>query len=324
MPTVKFAFAGFRHGHIFSLYNRLKGHPVIQVVAACEPDPDARAAAEKAGVKFTHASYAELLADPAVDVVAVGEAYGNRGKLIVDALRAGKHVLSDKPFCITLAELDAIAAELQRTGLKLGCMLDLRTEANPRTALRLVREGVIGEVQGIQFNGMHPLNYKTGRPDWYFEKGMHGGTINDIGIHAFDYLPYLLDCPIKRAIAAHSANVAFPEVPWFQNQATFMLEFENGAVASGDVSYFAPGFGHPAYWRFTIGGTKGMLEWNYNPGVLVMHPRSNVDQIVHPDPFTTDYLDDFLGELDGKPGNLTTALNLQTARLALQTQALAQ
>ena len=323
MKKTRFAFAGFRHGHIMSLYRQVAAHPECEIVAAAEENAAARKQlAESGQVRITHDDIAAMLKDIPCDVVAIGDCYGRRGAIAIAALELGKHVIADKPLCTSLDELETIRRLAAEKRLSVGCMYTLRDSTAIAGVRRLIGSGKLGEIVQIQFTAQHPLLPGT-RPGWYFEKGMHGGTINDIGIHAFDYLPFLLNSPMKRAIAAHTANVAFPEVPWFQNQATFMLEFENGAVASGDVSNFAPGFGHPAYWRFTIGGTKGMLEWNPTPGVLVLRKGANVDEIVHPDPFTTDYLDDFLGELDGKPGALTTASNLKTARLALQTQALA-
>ncbi|MEZ4683286.1 MAG: hypothetical protein R2932_54665 [Caldilineaceae bacterium] len=52
----------------------------------------------------------------------------------------------------------------------------------------LIRSGLIGEIHAINFGGQHPLMLDT-RAAWYFEPGKHGGTINDIAIHAVDAIP---------------------------------------------------------------------------------------------------------------------------------------
>ena len=54
------AFAGFRHRHIYALYDKAARHPDVRIAAACEEDPAARAAVH-AGVPVTHASFAEML-----------------------------------------------------------------------------------------------------------------------------------------------------------------------------------------------------------------------------------------------------------------------
>ena len=317
-----FAFAGFRHGHIFGLYQKVAEHENLTVSAACELDSAARTAAERHGVRFTHDDMTAMIHDPETDVVAVGDAYGNRGAIVLEALKAGKYVISDKPFCISLEELDRIEAEVRDRNLSLGCMLDLRSTPNVRTALRLIRAGCIGDVRSVQFNGMHPLNYGT-RPAWYFEPGMHGGTINDIAIHAFDLLPLLTGAPVKRILASFARNSGFPEVPHFSNAGALMLEMENGAHATGDVSYFAPSFASPAYWRFTVSGTQGMLEFNMNtPGVLVMRRDGTTENVPQdPDGGAPDYLDAFLGEIAGRHDvSPSTEENLRTARWALTAQ----
>lgn len=316
--SIKFGFAGFRHAHIFSLYSRVKEHPDTEIVAALEENAAARSDAEAKGVIFNCASLDAMLADPSIDVIAVGGAYGDRAGVILQALAAGKNVISDKPFSISLAEFEQISALLAERKAVLGCMFDLRTSPNFYTAQQLLRAGAIGEICSIQFNGMHPLNYGV-RPGWYFEPGKHGGTINDIAIHLFDLLPGMTGKTIKRIVAAKCGNLNLPREPGFSNTGVLMLELENGACVSGDVSYFAPSFDSPAYWRFTVCGTEGMLEFNYNePGVR--HITRENSRIIPAEAAPADYFDAFLQELAGKPSSPCTEEILAAARWALLAQ----
>ena len=316
---LNFGFCGFRHGHIFSLYERVKNSSQTSIIGSFEADDAARKAAEEQGVVFNYSSYEDMLADKNIQVIAFGGAYGDRAAAIKKAIVAGKHIISDKPFCITLADLDEISDLLKKHNAVLGCMFDLRTSDNLYTAAELIKTGAIGEVNGIQFNGMHPLNYGT-RPSWYFEKDMHGGTINDIAIHLFDLLPSLTGHKVEKIIAAHSANINFPEVPYFTNAGVVMLTLDNGACVNGDVSYFAASFATPSYWRFTIGGSKGMIEFNYSdPGVLLMQQGCE-NRTVAPQKAPYDYFDAFLSEVDGKKLSPNTDEILQTARWALTAQ----
>ena len=319
---LNFGFAGFRHGHVFSLYERVKNAEGTCIAGAFEENEPARKAAEEQGVVFNYASYEAMLSDSSIDVIAVGGAYGDRAEVVKQAIRAGKHVISDKPFCISLEDLNEITSLLEKHNVKLGCMFDLRTCPNLHTAAKLISEGAIGEINGVQFNGMHPLNYGT-RPGWYFEPGMHGGTINDIAIHLFDLLPTLTGHKVSQLLYARSGNINFPEEPHFSNAGALMLELDNGACVNGDVSYFAASFAAPSYWRFTIGGTKGMIEFNYGtPGVLLMQHGCD-NQTVEPVPAEKDYFDAFLSDLAGAPVSPDTKEILQTARYALQMQKMA-
>ena len=89
------AFAGFRHGHIFVLYEMAKNHKDYQIVGAFEEEINAKNAAEEKGVTFNYSTYMALLEDKSVEVVAIGSAYGDRGQMAIEALKAGKHVICE-------------------------------------------------------------------------------------------------------------------------------------------------------------------------------------------------------------------------------------
>ena len=102
-------FYGFRHSHLLSYYKKAVMHPAIHILAAVEEDAAARAqASEQLGVAFSDQSYEAWLNDPTVETVAIGTAYGDRGRAVIQALSHGKHVLCDKPICTSLEELEAI------------------------------------------------------------------------------------------------------------------------------------------------------------------------------------------------------------------------
>ena len=112
------AFAGLRHDHIFVLANLVGQHPDFSLCGWWEADESARAAVSFAEPEY--ASYEALLADETVQAVAIGDYYGIRGQRVIQALKAGKHVICDKPVCTSLEELDEIEKLLDQTGLKLG------------------------------------------------------------------------------------------------------------------------------------------------------------------------------------------------------------
>ena len=124
-----------------------------------------------------------MLEETDCDAIAIGDYYAQRGSLIIQALSHGKHVISDKPLCTSLDELDEIERLAAAKSLKVNCMLDMRDSAPFISVRKLIRQGLIGEVHAITFGGQHPLLLGK-RPAWYFEPGKHGGTINDIVIHA--------------------------------------------------------------------------------------------------------------------------------------------
>lgn len=324
MP-IRIGFVGFRHGHIFDCYNRALASDDIEVVAACEEDEETRAQlAENGKAEITHDDCDAMLNELECDVVAVGDYYGKRGSLIIKALELGKHAISDKPICTSLQELDRIEALSSAKGLSVGCMLDLRDNGLFNRVRELVGDGAIGEVRSIAFGGQHPLMYGT-RPNWYFEEGKHGGTINDIGIHGFDLIPWITGLEVSEITAARSWNT-FAEVPYFMDAGQFMLKLSNGAGVLGDVSYFMPdsmGYTLEQYWRFTIFGSEGMIETSYNSkGVtLAVNGDKKPKVLSAGKPNPGGYLKSFAAEITaGSTNGLSTGEVLRAARVALETQ----
>ena len=318
----KIAIAGLRHSHINELINKSIRHSELELVGIAESDDAARASAEQAGREVVWTDPYKMIAELDFDILGIGDAYGKRGALAIAALKAGKHVIADKPLCTTLEELSEIRQLAAEKNLSVGMMLSMWSDPNPTAAKQLIDAGKVGEIQSIVFTAQHPLNYGT-RPDWYWNSQLHGGTINDIAPHAVDMVKFLTGCNFAKIHSARVWNSNFPEVPTFQNGAQFMAQLENGAGVMGDVSYFSSGFGLPFYWRFGIWGTNGYLEFNIaDPGVTLVEKGVPGVRKVYPGKADTNYLDEFLKEIKGgTPEFFNTAHVLDLSEFALKLQA---
>lgn len=326
----KIAFAGLRHEHINSLYSDALKSPELEIAAICEEDADALHAFLAAHPENTAPVYSSLdtmLAEAQCDIVATGDYYSKRGKIIIQSLKAGKHVISDKPVCTALQELDEIERLAREKHLAVGCMLDLRTNDCFVHARKMILDGELGKVTQIQFGGQHPL-LADSRPHWYFEPGKHGGTINDIAIHAIDYIPWMSGLEIKSFAAARTWKAFDSKCDCFNDAAQFMLVLNNGCGVLGDVSYAEPdshGYKMPHYWRFTVWGTRGVIEFNCIEKKLTAWLQGETEpRVIVPESYAGPrYLDWFLMELDGKDAELNTAVILKRTRQALELQQLA-
>jgi predicted dehydrogenase len=329
----RFAFAGLRHAHVTALYQAVRDRPDRCEIAACaEENPQAREfAARNWNLHATHESIGQMLREVECDAVVVADTYGRRGAVTAAALRAGRHVLSDKPICMSIAELAEIERLARANDLRVGCQFDLRDRGTFRTMRRLIRDdGAIGPVRTITFLGQHPLMKQT-RPSWYFEPGQHGGTINDIMIHAFDFLPWLTGQPIGNILSARAwGGEIAADVGDFQLCAQVMFALANGAGVLGDVSYLSPdgaGYTMPQYWRFTISGTLGLVEtsWTATHVTLAQHADSTPRSIAPDADVPVSYLDDFLADISGaaRPDAIRTETVFAASRVALHAQTMA-
>ena len=291
------AFAGFRHGHIFSLYEAAKNHTDLILQGAWEADPQAKEAAQAQGIIFTYDSFEGLLQDESVDIIAIGDYYGIRGDLAIRALEAGKHVIADKPLCTNLKEAEQIRQLAEKNNLAVGIMLDLRDDPTMITAQHAIDSGLLGKVNNIIFEGQHPLLYGI-RPGWYFETGKHGGVINDIAIHGIDLIRRFTRSDVAEVLASRCWNFYAAEAPEFRDSAQFMLRMDNGAGILADVSYAAPstqGYSHPSYWHFRVWGEKGLLDFRTGTAQVNAYLNGEKEPRLLPviAPHQT-YLEDFL------------------------------
>lgn len=318
---MRFLFYGFRHSHLISYYAKAAAHPDICILAAIEENADAqKAAADTLGIAFSSRSYEDWLSEPAVEAVAIGTAYGERGAAVIKALQHGKHVLCDKPICTTLDELDTIRALAQEKGVTVGCLLDLKHMPCILTARKVLASGRLGEIRNISFTAQHCLNYGK-RPAWYFEKGMHGGTINDIAIHGIDILPYLTGHRLTVLDAARTWNAYATQHPHFHDCAIFMGRTDRGAGVLADVSYAAPCQGTlPTYWRFEIWCDRGLVSFCAAEPTVTIYEKGIAEPQILPGedhPFTM--LDEFLQAVSADGKDMTNRV-LSATETALRIQ----
>lgn len=321
---IKILFYGFRHSHIDRLYQKVANSSFSEIAGCVESNDEAgKSAQDRLGATFSDVSYEQWLASD-IDAVAVGTAYGERGDAIIKALSAGKHVIADKPICTSLEQLQKIRSLAEEKHLKIACMLDLRYLPQTLQAKEILASGELGEIRNLSFNGQHCLGYGS-RPTWYFEKGMHGGTVNDLAIHGIDLVRMLTDMEITHVDAARVWNSYAYQHKDFRDSATFMARLENGAGVLADVSYSAPSqvFSMPTYWEFRIWCERGLLTFCYAKDEITVYREGESEPIrISCASSETDYLDEFYREISGDQNTMTENI-LRSTQATLQIQQVA-
>lgn len=322
---INILFVGFRHGHIESLYRECQENKNVNIIACIESDKKTREdISKRLNVVFSDISFDEFLTRPDVHAIAIGDYYGARGEIILKAIRAGKHVISDKPICIDCDTLKEIEKELDQSKVVFSEMLDLRYMKIAQEAKRIIRSGILGEVINVSFTGQHCLNYGV-RPSWYFEKGKHGGTINDLAIHGVDMVRLVTGLEFDKVQATRQWNSFAKEVPHFLDQAIFMASLSNGAGVLADVSYSAPKgdwMNLPTYWNFDFWCEKGMLNLSVSKDKLTLYKEGFTEgEIIIENGGEQELLmDDFIARIEGKEGIITNEDVIKSTATALMIQ----
>ena len=318
---LKTLFYGFRHGHVYGVYHKIINSDSFEVVGCVEENDVARHdAQEKLGILFSNVDYETWLTRD-VDVVVIGGAYADRGEAVIRALEAGKHVIADKPICTELAQWERISVLCRQSNLHLQCMLDLRYLPQTIEAQKQIRSGKLGAVRNISFQGQHVLNYGT-RPGWYFEPGMHGGTINDLAIHGIDLVRMITGMEFVGVDAARTWNAYAAKAPHFNDCAVFMARMENGAGVMADISYSAPEYGGemPTYWEFRFWCDQGLLTFCFGSNCVTIYKKGEAaPKVITCKGIGFDYVTEFLDALSSSDSTMTKNV-LQSSKVALLLQ----
>jgi predicted dehydrogenase len=156
-----------------------------KLVAVCRRSQEIHDYSKEHGIKF-YSNHHDLLADDKVNAVIIATPSSLHGIQAIDALKAGKHLLIDKPIASTVKEGEQILALANKEGLTVAVNLPLRV--HPVTAATKNNLANIGKLKKIQIIVSHgPL-----RSEWQRDlKLSNGGVILDLGSHYFDLLSFL-------------------------------------------------------------------------------------------------------------------------------------
>ena len=148
-----------------------------------------------------------MLADPDVDAVVISLPNFLHYSATLAALRAGKHVLCEKPPTLTVAEIQHIQEEVEARRLTYFFGRQSRFSSKMLAAKKLVEDGRLGHVYFAKAERVRSRGIPAWGGGWFLEKSRSGGgAMVDIGIHALDAAWYLLGCPQPLTISAQVSS----------------------------------------------------------------------------------------------------------------------
>lgn len=261
MSVLKVAVIGVDHRHI---YGQLEG--MLQAGCECagwwtegEPQPVAGFVKRFPDIPRV-ADRRQLLDDPQVDLVLIADVPARRADRAIEAMQAGKHVMTDKPGCTTMAQLEALKQTVAETGRIWSVNFSERYEVPAVTrAAELIAEGAIGRVVQTVGLGPHRLNRPL-RPGWFFERDQYGGVLVDIASHQIDQFLYFTGSSDVEIVSSSVGNFANPGDPGLEDFGEILLRSDR-AQGYIRVDWYTPD-ALPTWGdgRLTILGTEGTIE----------------------------------------------------------------
>lgn len=195
-----------------------------------------------------------LIHDPEVQVVLIAANNKYHHDLVIQAARAGKDIICEKPVAMNVAELDDMIKVVEECGVKFTVHHQRRFDPDFRTMKEIYDSGTLGDVYTIQ-SGLYGFNGNM--HDWhvYVEEG--GGMLYDWGVHLLDQILWMMPDAKLTSVYADLRNVINVEV---DDYFKILMRFDNNIVAEVELgTYFLTDKMHDKWFErhWFMGGNKG-------------------------------------------------------------------
>ncbi len=205
-----------------------------RLVAVCDA---ARERAERMAAEYGAQPYgdlAEMLRNPEIDVVNVVLPNHLHRDAVIACARAGKHVLTEKPPAMSLADTDAMLDACREANVKFGCTVQCRVRKTIQAARAAVRSGRFGRVLHASAYMKWFRSTEYYRSDaWRMSRKSGAGVTVQHAFHYIDLLQYLAG-PVAR-VSARMRNIAHPEIA-IEDTLVATLDYQNGAQGVVEAS----------------------------------------------------------------------------------------
>jgi len=255
----------------------------VNVLGVLGSTPERGAArADALGVRKAYASLDELLADEAVDVVHVTSPNDLHVDQAAAALRAGKHVVCEKPLAMTAEESASLVELAARTGLVNATNFNIRYYPLNQHARSLVADGGLGDVRLV--TGRYFQDWLLLESDWNWrlqpDRGGALRAVGDIGSHWLDLMTFVTGEHVASVMADLATFIGTRQEPTgpvetfstdrstetvdreiaTEDTATILLRFDGGARGAVSISQISPGRKNSLVYE--IDGSDGAWAWD--------------------------------------------------------------
>jgi predicted dehydrogenase len=275
--------------------------PLTEMIAFADINPEVlKQQADAHGVERRYTNFMDLINDPDIDIVDICTPNMYHTGATVAALKAGKHVLCEKPLAPTPKDIKKMIAARDASGKLLMTAQHFRFQGNAQALKAELSRGLLGEVYHAR-SWMLRRGWYPARPGFIYKKNSGGGPCIDIGVHILDLTLWMMGNPkpvtvsgvtgdrLSKLPGAFSAwgGVPIPKDADVEEFAAAFVRFDTGATLILEVSWLLH---HP-----TTG--EDMQMWLYGTQAGVHWPSN---QIMRSDNETKQFMNTQL--LNAEPG----------------------
>lgn len=215
---------------------------------AARDEGRAKAWADRFGFRSSYRDYQELLEDPAIDAVYNPLPNDLHAGWSIRALRAGKHVLCEKPMALNAAEVSGMIAAAEAGGVLLMEGFMYKFHPQMEKTLALIREGKIGEIRSV--HSSFTFLFERDKPNYRWVPAMGGGALYDVGCYTISVARLVFGAEPVSVFA----RARIDPVTGVDMTTAALLEFPGGRFALCDSS-----FESQFQSRLLVAGSRGTL-----------------------------------------------------------------
>jgi predicted dehydrogenase len=236
----------------------------VELVAICDLDEGlARRRAAEAGVDRVCTDAPEMIREVACDAVDICAPPNEHAPLALAAIEAGKHVLVEKPFALSLAECHELVAAADRAGVTLMVAQNQRFLPSHQAAKAIIESGELGEIRAVRTDSLQHWDGFVAAGHWQYDGARAGGgAVIGVAVHRLDLMRFLVGDVRRVSATVLTANHRF--VNGAEEFAAATLEFENGALGQAFTTVSA--FRAPWSEQLLVFGERGTIHASPAPG----------------------------------------------------------
>jgi predicted dehydrogenase len=232
-------------------------HKFGKLVAVCDVVKEKADAMAKQYNATAYYDAADLLAnEKTVDVVSVCSPNGLHAQHSIQSLKAGFHVLCEKPMAINVNDCGEMIKTAERYNKRLFAIKQNRFNPPVEAVKKIIDEGKLGKIFSVQLTCFWNRNEDYYQNSWKGTKDLDGGTLYTQFSHFVDLLYWMVGD--VKDVEAYTANYAHKDIIEFEDTGVVILKFQNGAI--GTINYTVNSFGKNMEGSLSIFGEKGTVK----------------------------------------------------------------
>lgn len=239
----------------------------VTAITSSRPLTDSAVSEQFGSPIKTYLNYADMLADPEIDVVSICSTSHLHAEQAIQAAEAGKHIIIEKPIALSWEDCLRVEEAVKRNNVKVCVCFECRYSNQIQVTKSVIDQGLIGDLHYGEVNYYHGIGPWYGQYRWNIKKESGGSALLTAGCHAMDALLLCMNEEVE-SVTSYSTKSTSPDfTPYeYDTSSVTILRFKNGKI--GKCAAVVDCI-QPYYFQVQLCGSQGsILDDKFHSNVL--------------------------------------------------------